>query len=257
MALIDNIYSYYMLDEAAGSGTADNAEGTALRDGTNANITCGSAGVINTSYLSDGTGDWSTFDHAAYPSTFWDDDFSISFWIYPTSIASGDQYVFWFGQRDGMIFCTEQKISIKFWTGVAAVGVTWNANLSNNTWYHVVFTRSKTTGFAVYVDNGIPQTDPATDNGAPADQDPRLWDRDGQTDYDFHGKLDEIGVWTKILSADEVSQLYNGGSGFPYPFTTSIVNYKSDGSFDTYVTKYKTGGAFVEKTMKVKSGGAF
>jgi len=32
------------------------------------------------------------------------------------------------------------------------------------------------------------------------------------------GSLDEIGVWNRALSDEEVAQLYNGGNGLAYPF---------------------------------------
>jgi hypothetical protein len=34
----------------------------------------------------------------------------------------------------------------------------------------------------------------------------------------FHGKLDEIGIWTRVLNDNEVSSLYNNGLGNQYPF---------------------------------------
>ena len=38
----------------------------------------------------------------------------------------------------------------------------------------------------------------------------------------FDGKMDEVGVWNRALSANEVSQLYNGGSGRSYQSTPGI-----------------------------------
>jgi hypothetical protein len=40
-------------------------------------------------------------------------------------------------------------------------------------------------------------------------------------DY-FDGQIDELGIWNRALSAAEISQLYNGGSGLQYPFSSSI-----------------------------------
>ena len=33
------------------------------------------------------------------------------------------------------------------------------------------------------------------------------------------GKLDEVGIWIRELTAGEVTQLYNSGAGLSYPFT--------------------------------------
>jgi hypothetical protein len=36
----------------------------------------------------------------------------------------------------------------------------------------------------------------------------------------FRGSIDEVGIWGRVLTAAEVSILYNNGSGLSYPFTT-------------------------------------
>ncbi len=33
----------------------------------------------------------------------------------------------------------------------------------------------------------------------------------------LNGALDEIGLWTRVLTSTEVTQLYNGGAGLAYP----------------------------------------
>lgn len=37
-----------------------------------------------------------------------------------------------------------------------------------------------------------------------------------------NGSLDELGIWGRALSGTEITQLYNGGAGLTYPFTTAI-----------------------------------
>jgi hypothetical protein len=34
----------------------------------------------------------------------------------------------------------------------------------------------------------------------------------------WHGMIDEVGIWNRLLSASEISQLYNAGLGKTYPF---------------------------------------
>ncbi|MCE5347164.1 MAG: LamG domain-containing protein [Bacteroidales bacterium] len=38
--------------------------------------------------------------------------------------------------------------------------------------------------------------------------------------HPFDGYLDEIGIWAKALTSDDVSRLYNNGNGLTYPFKT-------------------------------------
>jgi hypothetical protein len=40
---------------------------------------------------------------------------------------------------------------------------------------------------------------------------------DGNTEFD--GRIDEVGIWSRVLTASERTQLYNGGAGLTYPFS--------------------------------------
>ncbi len=39
---------------------------------------------------------------------------------------------------------------------------------------------------------------------------------------DLEGSIEEIGIWDRVLSSDEVSDLYNGGNGWAYPFPDPV-----------------------------------
>ena len=57
----------------------------------------------------------------------------------------------------------------------------------------------------------------------------------GSTNY-LEGKIDEVGVWNRALSADDVSLLYNSGYGRTYPFNNYFDNdigILNNGTFDT------------------------
>lgn len=80
-------------------------------------------------------------------------------------------------------------------------------------WHFVGMTRDATT-WRGYVDNVVAATtfttDPAVPGSdfiigadAPADTSPRYW----------KDMVDEFGFWTKVLSAQEMTDLYNGGAG--------------------------------------------
>ena len=51
--------------------------------------------------------------------------------------------------------------------------------------------------------------------------------------------MDELGIWSRALSATEVSQLYNGGSGRSYQFTPEI----TEGSGQTELWQTQPYGA--------------
>jgi hypothetical protein len=46
---------------------------------------------------------------------------------------------------------------------------------------------------------------------------PFLIGSNGDT-YTFPSSIDEVGVWNRLLSDQEVSDLWNGGAGLTYPF---------------------------------------
>jgi hypothetical protein len=43
--------------------------------------------------------------------------------------------------------------------------------------------------------------------------------------FPFKGKIDEVGIWNRALSASEVATLYHGGSGNPFGNTSCGFSY--------------------------------
>jgi hypothetical protein len=35
----------------------------------------------------------------------------------------------------------------------------------------------------------------------------------------FKGKIDELGLWDRLLTSNEISTIYNNGNGLSYPFS--------------------------------------
>jgi hypothetical protein len=59
----------------------------------------------------------------------------------------------------------------------------------------------------------------------------------GTTDY-TDGLVDEVAVWNKVISSDDVQLLYNGGAGHPYPLSGGSADYPfSVKQVDTYKNK--------------------
>jgi hypothetical protein len=93
-------------------------------------------------------------------------------------------------------------------------------------WHHVVITVNVQSGYTVnaYLDGARPINDHV------GDADGSTWSGDGfgfnlytATDLTgMPGYLDEVVLWghAKELSATEVAQLYNGGAGLAYPFSS-------------------------------------
>jgi len=69
-------------------------------------------------------------------------------------------------------------------------------------------------------------------------------------DY-FDGIIDEVGIWSKVLTTTEISDLYNSGSGIPYEAAASgIVNLKTYNTITKANTKTLNGIAIANvKTL--------
>ncbi len=64
----------------------------------------------------------------------------------------------------------------------------------------------------------------------------------------FVGKLDDIGIWNRALTSQEVSQVYGGGSGNPCIYTDTVEVYDT-----THVTVYDTTHVTVFDTIYLTS----
>ena len=75
-----------------------------------------------------------------------------------------------------------------------------------NTWKHIVFSRTGNV-YSLYIDGVFINT--VTDN-TPALPSAIGWviGNDTTSNYDFNGKIDDIGIWNKALNANEILSLY-------------------------------------------------
>jgi hypothetical protein len=95
-------------------------------------------------------------------------------------------------------------------------------------WNHWVGTVSDT-AITVYL-NGQEQVSLPFAGGVDYNETPATWDivptigtyvDDNENEY-FNGSVDEVAIWDRALTADEVAQLYNGGTGFSLPIAIKV-----------------------------------
>lgn len=95
--------------------------------------------------------------------------------------------------------------------GVAAPVVTLN------TWHHYVFMRDGTT-LRLYADNALIGTaSVAGQTFSPGTAEFHVGGSGPSNEYYFDGDVDALGVWSTVLSAADVSNLWNSGSGVQMP----------------------------------------
>jgi hypothetical protein len=81
--------------------------------------------------------------------------------------------------------------------------------LSTGQWYHLVVTKSSGQTETIYI-NGISDTNSADTHWGLVDE-TIIGARNAGSNYLFNGKISQVSVFNKILSATEVSAIYNLG----------------------------------------------
>ena len=221
MALTDNLISYWKLDEA--SGNAVDSEPTNPNTMVNQNTMPYGAGKINNAANPVKTGNKhlkiANADQTGLDIT---GDLSVSFWI--KTSETGHYVIFFtdgssgvgYGVGIGVASCSAGKIS-------AFGGQNWFCNASanridDNAWHHVVMTISGTT-LIVYLD-GVSDGGGTTGSGLSHTGDRKIG---GAVTTSIDALIDEVGIWSRALSASEITSLYNGGAGLQYPFPLTLV----------------------------------
>lgn len=237
MALIDNLVSYWKLDEASdGSGAVTRNDSKGSNHLTDNNTTASAAGIISNGanfVLADSTY-LSIADASQTGLEPGSKDFSISFWIKMTSQPSASTERAIAGKAFGsaesyswVLLYSNYNPDIKLDFQVSDDGSGLDQHLfaqtlANATWKHVVVCWDASAhSVEIYVDGssiGTENTGTHTsiyDSSAPF--------RIGGTTTNYtDGVIDEFGYWSRLLTSTEVTSLYNGGAGLAYPFYAGI-----------------------------------
>lgn len=168
---------------------------------------------------------------------------SISLWVkLRTEISSGSYFLFNLREATNstktVIFYdynsgTRQLIFRREKDNVGADSLTYTITLGTDNWYHLVYTYD-TTNIIGYI-NGVAVGSPtaASGNGTGGANEFKLGsDTSGSFTSAY---MDEVGIWSRALTADEVSQLYNSNRALAYPLTAptlygGVAYYKLDES---------------------------
>jgi len=207
--LDQNLVAYYPLD-----GDANDYTGT--YDGTVSGATS-TTGIINTGYDFDGSNDYINLGDSIDADA---NSKSISIWFKADSVA------------------TQQKILAM---GIGSVGTEMNFKLdgSNNlywyysdgvktyiaqaaftdttSWHHAVLVYDSTIpSTKIYLDGALFATGAVTTSSQTIRTSDDLYlGMDNRAIHYFNGKADELGIWNKVLSIEEIKLLYNNGLGMP------------------------------------------
>lgn len=135
-------------------------------------------------------------------------EFSISLWLYAgLGISSNlffiSQYISNDANRFGIYVRSDYYVIVQ-----AGGDPATSAKINAETWYHVVLTRKANDTWSLYVDD-VSQ-DGFTNTSIPMSESLKLGAA-GTDYYNMIGRMDQVRIFNRALTADEVSKLYNSG----------------------------------------------
>lgn len=195
------------------SGNANDASGNGNNFSiTGATLTTDRNGTNNSAYQFNGTSQYlvnNTFSHLFSESG----SFSVSVWVYKTGTATGSAIMsgapgggpfIWIiqGNATDMMLGTNKQRSAWFWAPTP---------LTLNNWDHYVGVY--TTNSMTFYKNGVLKaSNTYTHTGATTTLQPLYVGRGASGTY-LAGKVDDVGIWNRALSSQEILDLYNANCG--------------------------------------------
>jgi hypothetical protein len=219
--LLDDLVAYYKLDETSGT-RIDSAGSNNLTDNNSVGSAAGKIG--NAAQF---VGVDLTYLEQASP-VIASNVFSVSAWIYPTSyngVAAGGIFYQGTGSSDEGLHLSVFDAAVAAETLLfrydqdSSSSTADDNSISLNTWQHVVVAFNAG-AVAFYVNAVAKGTDSLPGSNLPLTNPFAIgyWFDKSSSIRFFNGEVDEVGIWTRILTASEITQLYNSGSGLTYPF---------------------------------------
>lgn len=205
--------AYYNLNEITGTNVEDSVGDN---DGTNNGATTGVSGKINTAYDFENSDD----DYLDVPEGLPDDltntAFTFNAWFKPEQVPTGlyAGYFFDFSGTERLEFRWANDTWGIFGTGVS---LTHTETLTTGTWYMItVVLNSIKAELFIDGDSVKEQLGDFTTNfggNATAHIGHNYAVSSGRG---LDGFLDEVGIWERALTSDEILELYNNGDGLTY-----------------------------------------
>ena len=155
------------------------------------------------------------------------DDFSVSFWMKLSSLNQTSYIIdsagfSGIGTTGWVLNLTSGNLNFTIHNNNNASSIAANYVLtSTSVWYHVVIT-SKSGYNAIYINNSLVMSNTSTmrPNYVSSSYNiPYIGVFKTANTQFFYGNIDSLTTWNKAISQDEVTQLYNLGTGTQYPFS--------------------------------------
>lgn len=217
MALTDNLVAYYKLD-----GNSNDSVGS--NNGTDTSVSYSSSyGKINQGASFNGSSSFISLGSGVDSFSDGDKNWTVGMWVNIQAFNLLGSIIT-FGSRDRGIRVRNDggnanKINFFINSGGLNYIDIYSSVLSTNTFQYLTFTRSGST-FTAYL-NGVSIGSGSSSVSLETSNGNTLLGKEKINGRYLNGYIDEVGIWSRALSTDEVSQLYNSGAGLQYPFTTN------------------------------------
>ena len=162
-------------------------------DGSNDYVNVGTSSILNPQYMSAAA--W--VKQSSSPPNAWG--------VFLARWTGGNAYHFSAG--DGT---TENKLKIFINTTSGQQSVAITGTMSYNTWHHVAFTFDGA-NLKLYLDGVLNNSIAFTGTISSSADNTTFGAKDTSLGYPFNGSLDDVRIYNRVLSADEVASLYNAG----------------------------------------------
>jgi hypothetical protein len=211
--LLNDLAAYWKLDETSGT-RIDSAGSNNLTDNNTVGSATGKLGnaasfvAANSEYLS----------VASTPGLQSSSAFTLAFWVKPNTLSPTAQGLLFKGGASPQIeyLIRLNTNTIDFFVNSASdfAEVT---GINTTEWWFVVAYYNGTTNLWVQSESGtlLTNTGPAVTHATTTN--PLEFGRYWSAAY-YSGRIDEVGIWQRVLTSSERTQLYNSGSGLTYPF---------------------------------------
>lgn len=229
MALADNLVAYWKLDANGNDAKWTNhwTISWATSDTTNYKIVSAYLFDAATETMSLST---ATLNNAAMVAG------TISFWVRPTASGSAtdntsEMIISKWNIYQSINFQSDDKFSYFYYGSDASSNYIRTNAVSLNNWHHIVVTWDST-GTTIYRDNNADATTvwwtgktPTNINTTNNTQACAIWNNNASNRWPVTWTYDEIGIWSRKLSATEVWYLYNSWNWLAYPLVPSVTTW--------------------------------
>lgn len=215
-SLLDGLLAYYRLEETSGA----RVDLISARNLSDINSVGAAAGKIGNAaqFVTAGSKELNLVDAAG--TFFLTGDRTFSFWLWLDRNSGQQVPLAWIGGR----FAVHMFGPNPSWYFIDQFGAFGSVDspfsMSISTWYHVVATyRAADNQMAIRVNNGTPTAatfgiTPFRSGGqttfAVGSRGGELW---------LDGRVDELGIWSRVLTGPEITSLFGAGAGLAYPFS--------------------------------------